>query len=139
VQSRSNLFFNMCLFMVFVLWSSPNLTPIKYKCPIKKFYRITPAYLRNVIEWPHWVHIPCSCGQLVWWSMLPDDNFQCNILVMILIMTSISLLDCRFELHMQLDLESWCESCTLCMVYIHRLKLLQSNIVWRCVPGSRWC
>ena len=33
--------------MVFVIWSSPNHTPIKHRCPIKKRNRTTPGYLQQ--------------------------------------------------------------------------------------------
>ena len=36
-----------CFFMVFVLWSSPDHTPIKYRCLIKTSNWITPSYLRG--------------------------------------------------------------------------------------------
>ena len=44
LKPLSNLF-QTCVFMVFVLWSSLNHTPIKYRCPIKKSYQITPGYV----------------------------------------------------------------------------------------------
>ena len=41
---ESNLFWT-CVFMVFVLWSSPNHTPIKHRSSIKETDRLTPTYL----------------------------------------------------------------------------------------------
>ena len=44
LKMSSNLFYT-CVFMMFVLWSSLNHTPIKDGCPIKKSNQITLANL----------------------------------------------------------------------------------------------
>ena len=44
MKMYSNLLYT-CFSMVFVLWSLPNHTPIKYRCLIKKSNRIIPALL----------------------------------------------------------------------------------------------
>ena len=36
LEASSNSLLNMCLFMVFVVWSSPCHTPLKYGCLIRK-------------------------------------------------------------------------------------------------------
>ena len=46
--SRHNLSWT-CVIMAFVLWSSPNHMPIKYRCRIKKSNQITPTYLKESI------------------------------------------------------------------------------------------
>ena len=50
--------------MMFVLWSSPNHTPIKYRCPIKKNCQITHAYLSHEM----------LCGSVQIWFARPISN-----------------------------------------------------------------
>ena len=45
---RSLVCLKTCIVMMFVLWSSPNhMTIVKYRCPINKSNRITPAHLNT--------------------------------------------------------------------------------------------
>ena len=46
---------NMCVFMVFGLWSSSSHTPIKYRCAVKKSYQVPHACLNGGFRGYAWV------------------------------------------------------------------------------------
>ena len=69
----SNLF-ETCVVMLFVLWSSPNHTLIKYRCPMKKSNRVTPAHFDT------WV--------VFWMNLVNTYNFSTLVFVVVFFLLS---------------------------------------------------
>ena len=63
LKTWSNLLW-MCAFVLFVIWSSPSNTPIKYLCSFKKSIQITPAYhsAHYLVGWPTTLNTPIKEG-----------------------------------------------------------------------------